>query len=618
HAETDSANFKHNKAQWRADVLPFKCADRTSAISQVRQALTIESDMKVERSLSGRKVKKLTKKRYAHYMNRKEGMELDAAEDNFEDLFEENPLYNSDGEEVVEVKGDSYDVREKGTEINKGSLTKTVRSSSAAPSGLQNLGSHQVLATPSARPAESVISGGGLRGDEKGPTVRTGAGRRGSKRQRLGGEDKGEHVVALQEKEDMMKRLSDMMKPLAGAKSATAKLKKLWDKHRAEVDAPKDCGEIIEKLEAVSKEINDLHAVVSKSVPETVNEHGDKLNTLETKQGEFSSLAATRIASLEYINATVVEGKRKVYLAMRHQTKKVVDALKGGGFDANLAKYVGGMTFRLFAEAEELKETAGHAVVASVGADVVLNPEREIDLTKNVVAWTVPPENVQKMVTTLRDQIAEATEKSDVAMARNISTWNGCQTKVNFPETDFGFGENLHAGSGPFVATAKKNAVRIGPSAFPLVGWQGYVYPVKGNLIVFLFEISEVLSSGIALKDMKKSLSTATAEQFFETSVQAVYLPVGTCLSTPIGTFAVPLFYSDAKAQKADATADWAHFIHMPVFAHPPKPVHKGVLTGMNDIITAHMAPLTNEMWVSRKNYWATFYSGLIKETSES
>eukprot|EP00959_Pyramimonas_sp_CCMP1952_P384788 8064411-Pyramimonas_sp.AAC.1 len=92
---------------------------------------------------------------------------------------------------------------------------------------------------------------------------------------------------------------------------------------------------------------------------------------------------------------------------------KVADALKGGGFDANLAKYVGGMTFRLFAEAEKLKETAGHAVVASVGADAALNPEREIDLTKNVVAWTVPPENAQKMVTTLRDQIAEGTEKSD-------------------------------------------------------------------------------------------------------------------------------------------------------------------------------------------------------------
>ncbi|CAK0857976.1 unnamed protein product, partial [Prorocentrum cordatum] len=225
----DSANFKHNKAQWRADALPFKCADRTGAISHARQTLTIESDMKAERNLSGRKVNKLTKKRHAHYMDRKGGMELDVAEDNFEDLFEGSPLYNSGGEEVVEAMGDSCDVREKGTEINKGSLAKTVRSSS-------------------------------------------------SERQRLGGEDKGERVVALQEKEDMGKRLSDMMKSLTGAKSATAKLKKLWDKHRAEVDAPRVCGEIVEELEAASKAINELQVVVSKSAPEKVNEYGDKLS----------------------------------------------------------------------------------------------------------------------------------------------------------------------------------------------------------------------------------------------------------------------------------------------------------------------------------------------------
>eukprot|EP00959_Pyramimonas_sp_CCMP1952_P044176 923419-Pyramimonas_sp.AAC.1 len=133
-------------------------------------------------------------------------------------------------------------------------------------------------------------------------------------------------------------------------------------------------------------------------------------------------------------------------------------------------------------------------------------------------------------------------------------------------------------------------------------------------MFVLMYDVAEIISQGIVLKDILTFLKSSSGEAFLKSKhAVCVYLPKHSVLFVPSGFYVQPVFYHPGpRNQKIDP--NWLHYLHVPFLdTEVAKTVDADVFKAASALSTAHLAPLQASMWVERRKGFSDFVQQVLQ-----
>ncbi|CAK0877808.1 unnamed protein product, partial [Prorocentrum cordatum] len=531
-ALSDQADMSRDPEKWRATHLPYLDKDaRRAAIQDFKTTQKQqESNMSVDRDLAGCGDVWLTKVRYRGFMGFWEGLSKEEADERFDAEFDANPKYNKRNQQVVLAEGNEHVKHEAGTESKRGVVQDTTigdedddegyedgmaETPRAASSVAASSSGVEVLRTPApgrvgCRPAVSRAT----------PEMPTQPARKKLKATESP-ETPGPHAKHLHAKKALQEAAKEIVKGFEGKATTSARLTKLAERHKEYPDLPGNLKTAVEKFASIQKQAKQLGLKAERAGPTgdgSVASCATELDSLKVELASCWADAAELAQSLDLIDKEIQSTKRKSYLQGRHQSQKAtMIADEEGDYSAYCLQ-----------------------PVSSCGITMDANMN-EFDPTK-LFAWKTP-----------------LNEK----MAVNRDAWLGAQANVD-TKNDYGDHLKFLPGPGPHLCCIVRNALRLGAMAAPLPAFSCFMSPLNESMFVLMYDVAEIISQGIVLKDILTFLKSSSGEAFLKSKhAVCVYLPKHYVLFVPSGFYVQPVFYHPGpRNQKIDP--NWLHYLHVP------------------------------------------------------